>query len=99
MNTILFGFDKFVIFYSVSQKNCPFSLMIQPSCYDPHILKRIFFWDTLQHKLNVIYCNILKDEIKRRDQPRAHSASQTDPVEEAEFDWNLSDRNDSETQV
>ena len=41
----------------------------------------------------------LKDEIKRRDQPRAHSASQTDPVEEAEFDWNLSDRNDSETQV
>ena len=53
----------------------------------------------MQQKFNVIYCNILKDEIKRRDQPRAHSASQTDPVEEAEFDWNLSDRNDSETQV
>ena len=30
---------------------------------------------------------------------RAHSASQTDPVNEDDFDWDLSDRNDSETQT
>ena len=34
-------------------------------------------------------------------QARAHSASQTDPVDDqaADFDWDLSDRNDSETQT
>ena len=35
-------------------------------------------------------------------QARAHSASQTDPVDTdqaADFDWDLSDRNDSETQT
>lgn len=37
---------------------------------------------------------------RRRGQPRANSASQTDPVDpDKDFDWDLTDKNDSETQT
>ena len=40
------------------------------------------------------------DSDRRRQQPRAHSASQTDPVDpDKDFDWDLNDKNDSETQT
>ena len=41
----------------------------------------------------------LRRKAKLVQQDRAHSASQTDPVNDDDFDWNLSDKNDSETQV
>ena len=44
---------------------------------------------------------VVEKEIKRKGKPesRAHSASQTDPVNEDDFDWDLTDKNDSETQT
>ena len=45
---------------------------------------------------------VVEDGLRRKAkqvQTRAHSASQTDPVDDDDFDWNLSDKNDSETQV
>ena len=67
--------------------------------------KNFQFVNDLSKTFSEVYETELRRKVgpssdKRRTQPRATSASQTDPVDpNKDFDWDLTDKNDSETQT
>lgn len=66
--------------------------------------KNFQFVNDLSKTFSEVYESELRRKVEasadRRRQPRAHSASQTDPVDpDKDFDWDLTDKNDSETQT
>ena len=67
--------------------------------------KNFQFVNDLTKTFSEVYETELRKKVgpsvdKRRPQPRATSASQTDPVDpDKDFDWDLTDKNDSETQT
>ena len=53
----------------------------------------------LNQTISAVVENELKRKVKNSSGNRASSAIQTDPVDGVDFDWDLSDKNDSETQT